>query len=132
MKGISMLRNPNSELVHSPEDFACLNGAFPLLLARPHPRHCHARHHSQCQFCCPFSPLRYATPRSCSSHSERIHSIASRARPSASSLHSATEFQLSVAVRLVAYSDARAPNLCCNSLCSSSKIGVSESSCSQK
>jgi hypothetical protein len=134
-----MLRNPNSELIHSPEDFACLAGAFPLLLARPHHRHCDARHHSRCHLLCLISPLRCAAPRSCSSRSSRIPSVPCRARPSAPSLQSATSFQLLVAVCLVAYSDARVPNPGCSSLCSSSKTkvsegeaGVSEGSCSEQ
>ena len=106
-----MLRNPNSELVHSPEVFACLEGVFPLLLARPHHRHCHARHHCRCQLRCLFSPLRCATPRSYCSRSSRIHSNPCSADPSGPSLQSATSFQLGVVVCEVAYCDARAHNL---------------------
>ena len=124
MNAYSMWRNPNSELVHSPEDFACFDVAFPLLLAWCHHRHCDVRLQGRCQLRCPCSPLRCATPRNCYSRSTRPPSIPSIPRPSASSF--ATLCQIFVGFCLVACSDARAPNPHCSPLCRSSKPEVSE------
>ena len=126
MKGTIMWRNLNIELVHSPQEFATLDVAFPLLLARPHHRHCHARHHSRCQFRYLCSPLRCATPPNCFSRFARPPFLPSIPRPCASSLHSATVCQLLGGFCLVAYSDAGAPNPHCSALCRWSKPEVSE------
>ena len=100
-----------SELGHSPEVLACLEGAFPHLLRRPHHRRSHARHRCPPQCRCPVRSLHCATPRSCCPSASRIHSSRSVSPCRGPSSHAATSSRLGVAVCSAAYSAARPHNL---------------------